>query len=167
VAELSADAVDQEDGALPGSAITWTVRRRHANHSHPHLGPVSGRSVTTRYPAPEELAATRNSYLVVRAIATDSRGIRTGAKQFLLPRKVRLTFDASPRGAEVTVQGVRRRTPVTVVSWAGYVFPVAAPDQRFRGADYVFRRWSDGGARRHEITSPRRPETYVARFRKQ
>ena len=41
--QLTAEASDAEDGALPGSAITWTLRLRHGNHFHPYLGPVGGR----------------------------------------------------------------------------------------------------------------------------
>ena len=151
---LVGQASDAEDGVLPGSAITWSVRLQHGNHYHPYLGPVTGGSVTTTYPAPEELAAARTSRLVVTATAVDSRGLTTTVERALLPKIVELTFRTSPRGGRLVIQGERRRTPLTVKSWVGYVFPVRAPDQAIGGVPSVFDRWSDGGALQHDIRTP-------------
>jgi glucose/arabinose dehydrogenase/PKD repeat protein len=161
---LRAVASDQEDGVLDGTAITWRLLLRHANHSHPYAGPVEGQSLTTTYPAPEELAAARNSFLLAVVTATDSRGLSTTLRQRLLPRTVKLTLRSRPGGAALVAEGVRRQAPFAVTSWAGYVFPVSAPNQRVHGAPHVFQRWSDGKAQRHRILTPRRPQTYVARF---
>lgn len=164
---LTADAVDAEDGPLPGSAVTWTVRLRHANHFHPHLGPVAGSSVTTTYPAPENLVAARTSRLVAVAQAVDSVGLTTRVRLPLLPRTVDLVFRTDPGGGRLAIQGERRATPLTVQSWVGYVFPVAAPpDQEIGGTPLVFRAWSDGGRRRHDLVTPGEPTTYVARYRR-
>ncbi len=161
---ISAAASDVEDGALPPSAITWTVRLKHGTHFHPYAGPVAGSSITVNYPAPEDLASTQNSYLVATAVATDSRGLTSRAQQKLLPRKVSLSFATSPSGGRVVVNGTSRVTPTSVVSWRGYVLRVSAPDQTIDGAPYVFRSWSDGGARTHDILTPRAATTYTARF---
>lgn len=163
---LAAAASDPEDGALPGSAITWTVRLRHGNHFHPYLGPSSGAEITTSYPAPEDLRAARTSRLVAVAEATDSRGLVTTVRRALLPRKVTLTFATSPAGGRLVIQGKRVRAPFSAESWVGYVIPVRAPDQNINGDPYVFRRWSDGGRRRHDIVSPAAPADFVARFRR-
>lgn len=163
--QLTAQASDAEDGALPGTAITWTVRLRHGNHFHPHLGPVTGGSVTTTYPTPEDLVAARTSRLVVTATAVDSRGLTDTVTRALLPRVVDLTFRTTPGGGRLVIQGERRRTPLTVQSWVGYVFGVRAPDQEINGLPYVFARWSDGRARQHDITTPATATEYVARYR--
>jgi glucose/arabinose dehydrogenase/PKD repeat protein len=161
---LSAVADDQEDGSLPGSSMVWTVRLHHANHFHPQAGPVTGASLSTSYPPPEELPATTNSFLVATLKVTDSHGISTKVKQQLLPKLVRLKFDSAPHGARVVIGGERRTTATTVTSWAGYVFPVRARDQNIRGHAYTFSTWSDGGAQSHDITTPGTAHTYVARF---
>ena len=163
---LTGEASDAEDGALPGSAITWTLRLRHGNHFHPYLGPVAGESVSTTYPAPEDLVAARTSRLVVTATAVDSRGLTTTVRRALLPRVVDLTFRTLPTGGRLLIQGQRRPTPLTVQSWAGYVFEVRAPDQRIGGDPFVFVRWSDGRARAHDITTPAKATEYVARYRR-
>ena len=43
---------------------------------------------------------------------------------------------------------------------------VIAPDQRYRGKNYAFVSWSDGGARQHSITVPSTPATYTATYRR-
>jgi hypothetical protein len=161
---LAVDAVDAEDGVLPGSAITWTLRLRHGNHFHPHLGPVTGATVTTTYPAPENLQAARTSRLVAIATAVDSHGLSTTIRRALLPRTVTLTFRTLPAGGRLIIQGQLRRTPFALESWVGYRIPVRAPNQEIGGRPFVFRGWSDGKKRAHNIVSPHAPRQYVARF---
>jgi glucose/arabinose dehydrogenase/PKD repeat protein len=164
--DLAAEAADAEDGTLPASAVTWTLLLRHANHFHPHFGPVTGGSVTTAYPPPENLRAGRTSRLVAVAEAVDSHGLTARARLVLLPRTVALTFRTSPAGGRLLIQGELRRTPVSLESWVRYVIPVRAPDQRIGGVPHVFRSWSDGRNRLHDIVSPAVPTEYVARFRR-
>jgi glucose/arabinose dehydrogenase len=163
---VTADATDQEDGSLPGSSISWTILRQHANHVHPFLGPQTGFSVNGTYPDPEDLEAAADSRLVAHVTATDSNGHSTTVSQALRPRKVRLDFATLPAGGVVRIAGDRRRTPVEVVSWAGHVFPVGVPDQRLDGRTYTFKSWSDGGARSHDIVTPSAPATYTATLRR-
>jgi glucose/arabinose dehydrogenase len=163
---LSAVASDPEDGAIAGSSISWMVRLHHGNHSHPYLGPAAGSSLGTTYPAPENLPAAATSYLVATATVSDSRGISTTVQQRLLPRTVRLRFDSKPRGAGLVVQGTRQKTRFAVVSWAGYRFPVRAPDQRIGASAYTFRRWTDGGGQRRVILTPATTTDYTAVFRR-
>jgi len=164
--DLAAEASDVEDGALPGSSVTWTLLLRHANHFHPHLGPVSGGAMTTSYPPPENLRAARTSRLVAIAEVVDSHGLTARARLVLLPRTVALTFRTAPAGGRLVIQGELRRTPVSLESWVRYVIPVRAPDQRIGGVPHVFRSWSDGKNRLHDIVSPAAPTEYVARFRR-
>jgi glucose/arabinose dehydrogenase len=161
---VSAEATDPEDGALPGSAITWTVKLQHGTHTHPYAGPVTGSSITIKYPAPEDLAATQNSYLVATAVATDSRGLTTTVERKQLPRQVSLSFATDPTGGRVQVNGTNRATPTNLVSWAGYRLQLNAPNQTINGVPYTFLSWSDGGAQTHTITTPSTATTYTANF---
>jgi hypothetical protein len=86
-------------------------------------------------------------------------------RQVLSPRTVDLTFRTSPAGGHVVLQGDRHTTPVTVTTWVHYGFTVAAPDQEIDGTHRVFRQWSDGGARRHQVVSPRKATSYTATLR--
>jgi glucose/arabinose dehydrogenase len=161
---ISATATDEEDGTLPGSAIRWTVKLRHGTHTHPYAGPVTGSSVTVKYPVPEDLASTQNSHLVATAVATDSTGLSSRASRKLLPRQVTLSFATNPAGGRVEVNGTSRVTPTSLVSWAGYSLQLNAPDQTIGETPYTFRSWSDGGARSHTIITPGSATTYTANF---
>jgi len=161
---VTAEASDPEDGALPPSALEWTVRLRYGGHFHPWDGPQSGSSITVDYPAPEDLEATENSHLVATAVATDSRGLTSRSVQKLLPRRVTLDFETSPAGGRVLVNDAVQRTPASLVSWAGYSVQVKAPDQWIGGVPHEFTSWSDGGNRWHWIITPGRTTTYTAQF---
>jgi hypothetical protein len=86
--------------------------------------------------------------------------------RFAVGQTVDLTFRTSPAGGRLLILGELRRTPVSLESWVRYVIPVRAPDQRIGGVPHVFRSWSDGKNRLHDIVSPAVPTEYVARFRR-
>ena len=163
---VAVSATDEEDGDLAGSSVTWLIKRQHADHVHPFLGPVTGTSIQGVYPEAENLDAAGDSRLVVEVTAVDSLGHSTTLKRTLEPRKVALTFLTRPRGGSVAVEGELGATRRDVVSWVGHEFAVRAPDQRIDGQRYVFDRWSDGRSRVHGIVSPADPTTYVAIFRR-
>jgi glucose/arabinose dehydrogenase len=165
---LRVRALDAEDGALPGSAITWTVARRHDQHEHPYVPATNGKTLDVRAPAPEDLQSTGNSWLVVRIRAVDSDGLETTLETRLLPKKVRLTLRTDPAGLRVRVNG----TPITaagggteIVSWAGWRLNLEAFAQSAGGTSYRFVSWSDGAAAKHTFTTPTRPRTLTARYR--
>ena len=162
---VTARATDQEDGALPGSAISWNVTLVHGSHTHPYAGPFVGSSVNVAYPAPEDLASTGNSYLRVSAVATDSVGLTSRVDRSLLPRKVTVSLASTPTGARLQVNGSNRVTPASVVSWAGYTLVLNAPGpQTLSGKSYAWRSWSDGGAQSHTVVTPATAKTYTAVF---
>jgi glucose/arabinose dehydrogenase/PKD repeat protein len=161
---VSASASDQEDGRLPGSAITWNVRLVHGTHTHPYAGPLTGSSINVTYPAPEDLASTQNSYVRATAVATDSAGLTASAVRKLLPRQVTVSLASTPTGSRLQVNGTNRITPTSVVSWAGYTLSLDAPSQTIDGQWYSFRSWSDGGARSHSVVTPDSATTYTAVF---
>lgn len=160
---ISATATDQEDGALSGASIRWEFRLHHGNHVHPHAV-RHGNNITVPYPAPEDLTAAAESDLLAIVTATDSSGLTSRAVHTLVPSTVELTFVTRPAGGRVYVEGDVRNTRISVSSWEGHTFRVRAPDQAFGGQQYVFRSWSDGGTRIHDITTPSAPTTYTARF---
>jgi hypothetical protein len=84
---LRGSATDAEDGALPGSALSWRVLRRHNTHTHPFLGPVTGNNIALVAPGPENLAAAANSDLRIELTATDSRVSRRPARGSSHPAK--------------------------------------------------------------------------------
>ncbi len=161
---VTATASDPEDGALPANSISWTIVRVHGNHTHPWLSGVTGSSVTTTYPQPEDLASTTDSWLRVTAVARDSAGVTGRVSRKLLPHLVTLQLASVPTGARVTVNDVGFTTPADVVSWQGWVVHLAAAGQVVGGRSYVFASWSDGGNAAHDVTTPATDTTYKVTF---
>ena len=93
----------------------------------PPAGPVigvtddkTGASTTVTYPAPEDLEATRNSWLVATATATDSRGLSTTARRRLLPREVEDRIDRAFTTGFASVRAyVKTQAIVAAVDAAG------------------------------------------------
>jgi glucose/arabinose dehydrogenase len=150
---LRGSASDAEDGALPGSALSWRILRRHNTHTHPFLGPVTGNNIAMVAPGPENLAAAADSDLRIELTATDSKGVKTTVTRVFAPRKINVTFATSPAGRVVTVDGSRITGPTTLTSWAGYGLQVGVPEQvDAQGQRFGFGSWSDGGGAAHTFT---------------
>jgi glucose/arabinose dehydrogenase len=159
---LTATATDPEDGALADAALSWQVLLHHANHTHPVLATTTGNNIVFTTPAPEDLAAAAVSYLEIILTVTDSGGATTVLSQSIMPRKVALTFAATPQPAastarltvNVATQLVPGASGNTVTGWAGWALPVTVRDQN-RGVNGLrFSSWSDGGGRTHNFIVP-------------
>jgi glucose/arabinose dehydrogenase/PKD repeat protein len=159
---LTGTAVDEEDGALGDTSLSWRVLLHHNDHTHPFFGPVTGNNVVFSAPQPENLTAAANSYLEIYLTATDSGGLSRTVEMDMQPRKVALTFATQPKGLNVVVQGVTFVAPVTITSWDNWSINVNAPNK----SGYVFLNWSDGGAQSHTIVTPDVATKYVAKYLK-
>jgi glucose/arabinose dehydrogenase len=160
---LTATASDPEDGTLSGSALEWTVRRVHDDHTHPFFS-VSGNDAQLTVEGPEGLAAATTSYYTVTATATDSTGLAASAEVDIQPRLVDLTFRTSPDGFSLRVDDTDVLGQATLTSWEGYAFRVAAPTQVHDGKTYQLKSWSDGVSSESVITTPSTARTYTATF---
>jgi hypothetical protein len=165
---LQGSVSDAQDGSLPSSSLVWTVTRRHADHTHPYLPPTTGNNVPISYPAPEDLDATTNSFLIVQLTATDRGGLSATTTQELRPRLVGLTMATEPAGLRITLNDTRAVTgPSVITSWEGYSIKVtAAAQSNASGQRFAFASWSDAGAASHVIVTPAAAATYTARFRR-
>jgi glucose/arabinose dehydrogenase len=149
---FSGHATDAEEDDLPPSALSWSLVLQHCPsncHSHPiqSFPGVSGGS----FSAPDH---DYPSYLELSVTATDSGGLTDTETIRLDPKTKVLRFKSSPRGADVTVDGVAQTAPFqrTVILGSAHTI-TAAPTMIHRGRQYAFVAWSDGGARTHEIVA--------------
>lgn len=162
---LRGQATDAEDGDITGSRLSWKVILHHGAHTHPYLASTSGQEVRITMPAPEDLAATKTSYLEVFLTATDSRGLSRTVSRKVYPALVDVTFRTDPTGLKLKVNGVTFTAPRIFTSWKGYKFNANAFAQTTTaGMAATFHSWSDGGAASHTITTPTSPTIYTARF---
>jgi glucose/arabinose dehydrogenase len=153
------------DETLDDSSLVWEVRQHHAEHFHPFLEPTPGNGHSIVAPEPEDFLAATNSHLEVLLTATDSGGASTTVSRIIEPEKVDLTFESTPPGLDIVLDGFTLTTPVTVVSWADHSLNVNAPDQLDDSAtQWNWTSWSDGGAQTHPLTVPDAPAIYSAAF---
>ncbi len=163
---LHANATDSDGNPIPDSKLCWTVILHHSTHTHPFVPETCDNDVKFTTKAPEDLLAATNSYLEVRATATDSHSLRRTVTQNLNPHKVNVTIATNPTGLGITVNSFTIYAPNTFVSWEGYGLQVSAPNQLDKGGQgWTYSSWSDGGARTHTINTPAAANsTYTASF---
>jgi PA14 domain-containing protein len=163
---FSGSGSDAEDGALPASALSWSVILHHCPSTcHTHLvqtfpGVASGSFVTPDHDYP--------SHLELQLTVTDSGGATGTASVRLDPQTVVLSFASSPSGLRLVVGGFSTTTPFNRTVIVGSRNSLSAPSpQSLNGATYVFELWSDGGAQSHDISADSTPTTYTATYQAQ
>ena len=155
---LAGSATDVEDGPLAASSLTWKVVFHHADHTHPFLDALPG--------SPQDFATANTGetdpdvwYEVILS-AVDSDHMTGTTAVAVVPRTVDLTFETTPPGFGVTLDGEPHLTPFAVTSVVGMLRQIGAPPP----AGYTFAGWSDGGAETHVVTAPPTPQTLTAAF---
>ena len=143
---LSGSAVDWRGEALPPSQIFWEVRQHHSTHWHPFLDRKPGNDfILSPAPEPEDFNAAENSYLEVIMYAVDSRGLTTTVSRKIRPKIRSVRVNSDPSGLEVLVDEFPVVTPGTIKTWYRHTLRLDVSDQY----PFMFKSWSDGGARRH------------------
>jgi glucose/arabinose dehydrogenase/PKD repeat protein len=162
---FSGSATDAQDGNLPASSLSWQLILHHCpSNCHTHelqdFDDVAGGSFVTpdhEYP----------SYLELRLTATDSGGLTDTESLRLDPRTVVLTFQTSPGGLRLAVNGTQGTAAFTRTVIIGSKNTISAITPQTKGKQtYLFSSWSDGGAQTHDIIAPASAATYTARFRR-
>ena len=164
VISFSGSATDTQDGNLPASALTWELVLQHCPsncHTHPlqsFAGMASGSFVAPDHEYP--------SHLELRLTATDSGGLTATRTVRLDPRTVVLTFQTTPGGLKLAVNGTQGTATFTRTVIIGSTNSISAISPQPKGGkSYTFSSWSDGGAQTHNIVAPATPTSYSARFR--
>ena len=148
---LGFDAVATDpQQTLPDSAYSFVMQRQDCDNGCPRVevqrwtGVRTGSFLVPQLPYPSHL------YLV--ATATDAHGAIGRSELRIDPRPASLTVRTKHKLLKVSVAGEDRKD-----RWSGrYVVGstvrlVAKKHQVRKGVHYEFVRWSDGGARRHDV----------------
>jgi glucose/arabinose dehydrogenase/PKD repeat protein len=143
--DFTGHATDAQDGALPASALTWTLVMRHCPslcHSHAietYTGVDHGSFVAPDHEYP--------SHLDLRLTATDSNGASDTTTLSLQPETVDITMQTDPAGLELTVGSETVTAPYTYTAIRGSTLSFGAPSpQTLNGQTYEFVGWSDGAS---------------------
>jgi glucose/arabinose dehydrogenase/PKD repeat protein len=157
---MSASAVDAEDGTIPGSGLTWTVKLIHREHVH-HLADATGQ--TASFATQDDHDA--DSHYEVTVSATDSRGLAGSSTAVISPETRSLTLDSSPSGITLTYDGTPYATPHGRSAAVGFRTSVSAPDiVSINGQLFEFVSWTDGGSRVHDLVVPPQDLTLRATY---
>ena len=158
-------ATDPEDGTLPASAFIWKVDFHHDTHLHPFIPPTTG-SRTGSFTIPRTGETSANVWYRIHLTVRDSGGLTHSIARDILPRKVRVTLATSPAGLQLKLDGQPVATPMSFDGVVGIIRNLeAVTPQASGGATYGFASWSDGGAARHDISTPAANTTYLATYR--
>jgi glucose/arabinose dehydrogenase len=162
VINFSGSATDAQDGQMPASALSWSLILHHCPsncHTHPlqtFPGVASGSFTAPDHEYP--------SHLELTLTATDSGGLTDTKNVLLYPQTVDLTFQSSPTGLQLTLNGTSATAPYTRTVITGSNNSISAPTpQTLAGSTYEFSSWSDGGAQTHNITATA-TATYTATY---
>ena len=157
-------ATDAQDGALPASALTWSVDFHHTNHTHPELDAISG--VTGGEIEVETFGETSpDVFYRIYLTATDSSGLQTTVFRDVAPRLSTVSIQTTPTGLSGTIDNKPTTFPQVFSRVEGLQIPVAATSPQILGGRvYAFDSWSDGGAQSHTIYTPVDNTTYTANF---
>jgi hypothetical protein len=161
----SATDPDEGDGVLGADRLSWDLTVRHCPsvcHSHPVQRWVGRSSVDV--PAPDH---GYPSFLLVTASATDARGLTVRRSIRLAPQTARVRVTSRPPGLRVGVDDRAERAAWGRTYVQGSRLTLAAPRRQVQqGRTYVFRRWSDGGLREHEVQAEQGADPYEAIYRR-
>jgi glucose/arabinose dehydrogenase len=161
-------ATDERDGTLPGSALSWALIVYHCSPDDPsscHEHPVQSFPGvgTGSFVAPDH---EYPSYLELRLTATDSGGLTDAQSVWLEPQTATMDFRTKPTGLRLVVGSIKAKTPFRRTVIVGSKNSISAPSPQRKGTErYRFRRWSDGGARVHEVVAKSADATYTAIYR--
>jgi glucose/arabinose dehydrogenase len=153
--EYEATATDpdgEELGSGPGTLTPhWEFILEHcpsACHDHPL---TSSDTPSGHFPIPPH---EYPSHLRLEFTATDSRGLSATKSVQVYPRLIEVSVNSRPAGLPLTLDGTTVTNPFTATTIAGGSINVSAPEEAtLDGKLYVFSKWSDNGARVHDVTS--------------
>ena len=147
-------ASDPEDGAIPGSSLSWRVLLLHGGHTHPFHGPVQGASGSFTIPSTGH-SPEATSYQV-ELEARDSSGLVGRVVTNLAPTPSALQLRSAPAGVPIFVDGESTPTPWNAASLQGFVHELEAQRWLTSATQILgFVKWSDGDtARRKSWTAP-------------
>ena len=94
---------DPEDGALPGTRLTWWVDLHHDTHTHPLLLETVSANGSVAIPVRGE--TSDNIFYRFHLRATDSSGLTNEVTRDVMPQKAQLTLATVPAGLALTLDG--------------------------------------------------------------
>ncbi len=165
VVYYGATATDSTGVGLLPSAYTWQVDFHYNTQVLPFITPTSGKTAGF-FTIPTQGESSNNTWYEITLTVTSSSGLKTQVVRDIYPNTSLLTFNTSPSGLTVTLDGQTVSTPNCAQGVVGFVrsLGVASP-QTLNGVSYEFSSWADGATQTHDITTSVNHKTYTAIFK--
>ncbi len=160
---FSAHGVDGAGFDLSDANFSTEVLFHHHDHIHPFLGPIQAKNGTFTIPTTGE--PDPDIWYEIRVTGTDANGLSTTATAAIYPRQSTITFQTSPPGLDINIDGSPVHTPTQVLGVVGFNREITAPSQGSANNYYIFDHWSDGGTKTHSIAFPVVDTTLTAHFK--
>jgi uncharacterized repeat protein (TIGR01451 family) len=165
VVAFTGHGTDQEDGALPATALSWAAILHHCttpSACHTHLLQTFSGVASGSFTAPDH---SYPSHLELTLTATDTGGLSDTKSVLLYPKTASLTLQSVPAGLQLTLDSGNTPAPFTSTVILGSTHSVSAPSpQTLSGTVYTFGSWSDGGGQTHNITVSSASVTHTATY---
>jgi glucose/arabinose dehydrogenase len=141
---FSANVTDPDQMAVPGGDLTWKIDFVHDEHQHPALAPLSG-TFSGGYLVETYGEVDTNVYFRIHLTAVDSTGLTATAFADVLPEKVTLLLQSSPKGVEISIDGKEETTDFALRSVSNLTRTIEVPPYAIVGDSlYEFVKWYDG-----------------------
>ena len=162
---FSGSATDAEDGAEPGSRLTWSVIINHC----PELNACHQHTIQTSTGTGGTFTAPDHSYpssLEIRLVARDAQGAQSAPVSVTIqPKTVDLSIHSDPPGVRLTAGEETATAPFTATVINKSVVEVSAPGiATIGGRPYGFAGWSDGLAASHSLIARSTTPPLTARY---
>jgi hypothetical protein len=115
-------------GGLCDNLYTWNIDFLHDNHVHPGTAITGVKSGSFTIPTSGHDFAGNTRYRI-KLTVTDSNGLQTSKSVTIWPDKMNLSFDTSPSGLNLHVDGISRRTPFVLDTLVSFNHTIEARDQ--------------------------------------
>eukprot|EP00045_Choanoeca_perplexa_P016798 m.231229 g.231229 ORF g.231229 m.231229 type:complete len:1548 (-) comp17363_c0_seq1:115-4758(-) len=150
--------------SLPDSAHDWKMLLLHDDHTHPAVNSVKSKHMSFTIPTTGHGFTSSVGYRVFCTV-TDN-GLSTTEYVDIWPQEVDLTFQTSPAGLSVFVDGIPNTAPATMDTLIGFQHQISVKSTVCKnGVQYKFDNWDDGSnVNEHSITVPGQDKTYVATY---
>ncbi len=140
-------ATDPEDGALPPSALTWTIDWHHDQHTHPVITPTSGMT-GGEIIIPIVNETDPDVWLRFYLSATDSEGLEQTVYTEIYPELAVINLIGNPE-VGINVDGQVRHPPNSFESLIGIQRTLEAPQTIItEDSLFFFTAWSTGETER-------------------
>ena len=161
---FSGTATDAEDGELPASAFTWSIRFQHDTHFHPAMDALTG-TKSGIFNISDMGETSDTVWYRVYLTVTDVFGTKSTVYRDVFPKKVDVTLNTIPTGLPLKLDGVSVTTPYTFKGVVGLKREIKGDNTIASGNSiFAFTQWSNNGLASQVISTPKANTTYTAMY---